>query len=401
MSFERQAVITGIGILSPLGESPRALHAQLSDRGSDRACAAAARQRSLSSEAPDPHLGARNSYALDRPARLLAAAAELALTSGGWKAEDSSARELGLYVGTMFSSAHTISRFDCKLLEEGPSFVSPFDFANTVINAPSGQTAIWHGLRGVNMTLATGGSSGLEAIASAAQAIRTGIATCLLAGGVEERSPESMRAFDEAGLLCHGEDYPRPFESDSAGIYLSEGAALLLLEDRESARERNAENLSEIMGHGSAFDNSRRRDERRSVQSIIKSMRAAIDMAGVPLDEIDVICASANGLARVDRHEAVAICSVFESVPAMPPVSAPKKALGESLGAAGPLQCAAMIEAMRTRVIPFPVELRRSGRVAPFDFQSHGSREGFRTCLINSLSFDGHSCSLVISCSAA
>src|SRR5262249_16897025 len=136
MSFERQAVITGIGVLSPLGETPMALHAQLSYRGSDRACAAAARQRSLAPEPPDPHLGARNSYALDRPARLLSAAAELALSSGGWKAEDSSARELGLYVGTMFSSAHTISRFDCKLLKEGPPFVSPFDFANTVINAP-------------------------------------------------------------------------------------------------------------------------------------------------------------------------------------------------------------------------------------------------------------------------
>jgi 3-oxoacyl-[acyl-carrier-protein] synthase II len=403
MSSDRRAVITGVGLLCPLGETPEALHGGLCR--TDQARSPINRTdgtSALAPTAPDAYLAGRNAYPLDRPARLLSAAAQLALDDGGWTAEHSKSREIGLYVGTMFSSAHTISRFDCRSVQEGPAYVSPFDFANTVINAPSGQTAIWHGLRGVNMTVATGGSSGLEAIGSAALAIRTGCVDAVLAGGVEELSPESLRAFDEVGLLSRSGEDPRPFDEKSTGLSLSESAALVLLEELDSARLRGTRVMAEVRGHGSAFDTSRRRDERHSVRSIIRSMRLAIEEAGFGPDDIDVVCASANGMARVDRHEAVAIASVFESRTDVPPVSAVKSLLGEPLGAAGPLQCAAMIVAMRTGKIPVPLDLRRlPGNVVSFAQRAHSSRALIRTCLINSLSYDGHACSLVITSSAA
>ncbi len=153
----------------------------------------------LDPEVPDRYLAGRNAYPLDRTARLLAAAARLALEDGGWSAEDLKREDVGMFVGTMFSSAATISRFDCQALRDGPASASPFDFANTVINAPSGQAAIWHGLRGVNKTVATGGSSGLEAIGSAAEAVGTGLARCVLAGGVEELSTEAAQGVSQSG----------------------------------------------------------------------------------------------------------------------------------------------------------------------------------------------------------
>jgi 3-oxoacyl-[acyl-carrier-protein] synthase II len=403
MSLERRAVITGVGLLCPMGDSPRAVYdglcrgdiAQLPE-------ASVAASKALAPEAPDPYLNGRHAYPLDRPARLLVAAAQLALVDGGWSPEALRCEDVGLFVGTMFSSAHTISRFDCQAAREGPAYASPLDFANTVINAPSGQAAIWHGLRGVNKTVATGASSGLEAIGSAAESVVTGLAACFLAGGVEELSPEALRAFGEAGLLCESGRHPWPFESRSGGLVLSESAALLVIEDAEAARNRGADVLAEVRGHGQAFDVSRRRDERRSVQSIVRSMRLAMEQAGLGPGDIDVICASASGVVSVDRHEALAITAVFEARTEMPPVSAVKSLLGEPLGAAGPLQCAVMIEALRTGLVPAALDLRQfPDKVVPFLQHADLPQAGVRTCLINSLSYDGHSCSLVLTSSAA
>ena len=381
-----------------MGDTPEALQDGLHRAGRD----ALARDGgpiagSLAPEAPTPYLNGRHAYSLDRPARLLVAAAQLALADGRWSPEELKREDVGLFVGTMFSSAHTISRFDCQVAREGPSYASPIDFANTVINAPLGQTAIWHGLRGVNKTVATGASSGLEAIGSAAEAIRAGLAACLLAGGVEELSPEALRAFDETRLVCDKGQHPRPFDPSSGGLTLSEGAALLVLEDGDVARRRGARVLAEVRGHGLAFDVSRRRDERRSVRSIARSMRLAMERAGLGPGDIDVVCASANGLPSVDQHEALAITTVFKARTEMPPVSAVKSLLGEPLGAAGPLQCVAMIEAMRSGLVPAALDLRQfPDRVVSPAPLANPHRDGVRTCLINSLSYDGHSCSLLL-----
>jgi 3-oxoacyl-[acyl-carrier-protein] synthase II len=401
MSLARRAVITGVGLLCPMGDSAEALHKGLC-RGSVASPGAnpVPRPGPLAPEIADGYLDGRNAYALDRPARLLTAAVRLALADGGWSPEELSRDDVGLFVGSVFSSAHTISRFDCQAVREGPAYASPLEFANTVINAPSGQAAIWHGLRGVNKTVATGASSGLEAIGSAAEALRNGLASCLLAGGVEEHSPEALRALNEAGLLCGMGQHSRPFDPTSGGLTLSESAAVLVLEESEAALKRGARVVAEVLGHGFAFDVSRRRDERRSVRSIITSMRLALERARFTPADVDIICASANGVVSVDRHEALAIEAVFEASTDMPAISAVKALLGEALGAAAPLQCAAMIQAMRSRSVPATLIFRPlAEKAVPVLLHADLPRDGVQTCLINSLSYDGHSCSLVLSSS--
>jgi 3-oxoacyl-[acyl-carrier-protein] synthase II len=401
MSTNRRAVISGMGLLCPLGESPDALYDSLRDgnllvpRGDLAA-------RPLAPDAPDRYLGGRNTYSLDRPARLLAASAGLALADSGWSQQDLQREDVALFVGTMFSSAASISRFDCQALREGPAYASPIDFANTVINAPAGQAAIWHGLRGVNTTIATGASSGLQAIGSAAEAIREGRASCALAGGVEELSREAIRAFAEAGMLCESGRPPRPFDPESGGVALAESAALLVVEDASAARRRGARVLAEIRGHAQAFDASRRRDEERSVQTIIRSMGMAMEQAGVSPREIQVVCVSANGWVPLDRHEALALKAVFDTRAGIPLVSAVKSNLSEPLGAGGPLQCMAMIQGLRNREIPAMVDLRSfPDKVVSFVPHAELPRDGVPTCLVNSLSHDGHSCALVLTTSAA
>jgi 3-oxoacyl-[acyl-carrier-protein] synthase II len=245
------------------------------------------------------YLGQRNLRPLDRTSRLIASAAQLALEDSGWSAEMREAHEVGLILGTMFCSVHTISEFDRRALELGPSYASPMDFSNTVINAAAGQTAIAHNLRGVNTTISTGVTSGLEAISYAADLIRCGRARAVLAGGVDELCFESFYGFDRAGLLCRSNDsagdFPIPFDARRNGIALGEGAALLMLEAAGPAAERGARTLAEIKGHGSAYDCSRGRDRGESVEAISCAIRHALSDAFLLPHEIDCLSASANG----------------------------------------------------------------------------------------------------------
>src|SRR5205823_4016200 len=209
-----RVVITGLGVISPLGYSPARLHDSLCQGLSAikpiQLFSTTGLGCPLGGEIADfdatKYLGQRNLRPLDRTSRLVASAAQLALADSGWSAEMRNAQEVGLVLGTMFCSVHTISEFDRRALEAGPAYASPMDFSNTVINAAAGQTAIVHNLRGVNTTMSTGITSGLEAIAYAADHIRSGRAPALLAGGADELCFESFYGFDRAGLLCRSND---------------------------------------------------------------------------------------------------------------------------------------------------------------------------------------------------
>ncbi len=393
MAVRRRVFITGVGVVCCLGDSLGALVDGLSQGG----LAAGP----VDPQFLDPHLAGRNTYPLDRPARLLTAAASLALADARIPAQRPGDRDIGLFVGTVFSTAHTIMRFDRQAATEGPALVSPQAFANTVINAPLGQAAIWHGLRGINRTFATGASSGLEAIACAGEVILSGRADCILAGGVEEVSDVSMRAFAASGLLSPSGRH-RPYEPASDGMTLSEGAALLVLEEAGAAARRGATVLAEFLGCGRAFDVSQRTDERRSVRSVVHAFRGALGAANLGPGRVDAIFSAANGIPRLDRHEALALSAVFESEPEPPAICAVKGQIGEALGAGGSIQCAALIGSLRRGCVPTPLVVcaTPTGVVAvrPQDAPVRAGEP--RIGLISSLSFDGHSSALALASSS-
>jgi len=440
----RKVVITGAGVVSSLGDSPDALHGAL--------CAGRSGVRpieSFSAEGvgcamgavvedfvPQSYLGNRNLRPLNRIAQLTAAAAQRALESSGWSDAMRREREVGLALGAMFCSVKTIAEFDRRALTAGPAYASPMDFANTVISAAAGQAAIWHNLRGVNSTIATGATSGLQAIAYAADLIRSGRATALLAGGAEEICFESVFGFYRAGLLCgsdpssrgranghatfysgydkegrHNGDGPRdaghfpiPFDARRNGFILGEGAALLMLEDARTAAARGARALAEVRGHGGGFDCSRGWDSEHSVAAITRAMRQAMDDARLLPDEIDCLSASANGGVAGDRHEALAIEAVFGQREEPLPVTAIKSMLGETLGASGGLQAIAMLETMRDGRLPGIRGLEQFDKDFPRHAVSIGSRRGqlrrTRHALLNAVGFDGHCCSLALTARA-
>jgi 3-oxoacyl-[acyl-carrier-protein] synthase II len=404
----RRVVVTGAGVASSLGDSPAALHAALCEGRSGIApvelfdtaglgCPLGAEVKGFD---PQRYLGRINLRPLDRTSRLVASAAGLALQDGSLTREECDEIEVGLVLGTMFCSVSTIAGFDRRALEAGPAYASPMDFANTVINAAAGQTAIVHRLRGVNSTVSTGATSGLQAVAYAADLIRRGRARAVLAGGVEEMCHETYLGFERAGLLCgsggDGGHLHVPFDARRNGVVLGEGAALLLLEEADEARERGARVLAEVKGHASGYDPSRGRDEGQAASVWARVIGQALAAAGCAPGDVSCVSAAANGSVAGDRAEARGVAQAFGDHARGLPVTAVKSMLGETLGAAGALQAVALLGTMRDGVLPGILNLESLEEGFPLQAVGPGARQvepGH--CLVNAGGLSGGHCAVV------
>jgi len=402
----KRVAITGAGVITSFGDSPAAFHSALCNgekaayrlEDSEADVSACRQGGHIGSFQPETYLKGKPLRALDRTGRIVAAAARLALENSGWNAEILRSHDVGPVLGTMFGSMHTISEFDRRGLTQGPSYVSPMDFANTVLNAAAGQTAIWHNLRGINSTIACGTTSGLMALGYAADLIRYGGQTALLAGGADEFCLESFCGFDQAGLLCrcngHSE-FPVPFSAHRSGFALGEGAALLMLEEWNAAVQRGAPMLGEIRGHGSAYDPGGNGE--CSPETIARAMNFALHDSGIHAAEVGCISASANGSVFADRNEALAIRAAFNGSGDGVPVTAIKSMVGEALGASGALQTVALLQSMQTGVLPGIRGLEQPGPEIPaLNLCRRQQDINAGLGLINSVGFDGNARSLVI-----
>jgi 3-oxoacyl-[acyl-carrier-protein] synthase II len=402
----KRVAITGMGVVTSLGNSPTEFHSALcagrqasyrreSCKLDDASCTQGG---SISSFEPESYLSGKPLRPLDRTGRIVAAAARLALENSGWVAALLRNHDVGLVLGTMFGSVRTIAEFDRRGLTQGPACVSPLDFANTVLNAAAGQTAIWHNLRGINSTIACGSCSGLMALGYAADLIRYRGHTAILAGGADEFCFESFCGFDRAGLLCKAnghDDFPVPFAAARSGFALGEAAALLMLEEWDSALARGATIIGEIRGHGNAYDPGGNRECRP--ETIARAMEAAVADSGLNASDIGCISASANGSVFADRNEALAVKAFFNGSSDTIPITAIKSAVGEVLGASGVLQAISLIETFRTHTLPGIRGLEQIGPELPELNLCRRSRT-LNICsgLINSVGFDGNTCALMM-----
>jgi 3-oxoacyl-[acyl-carrier-protein] synthase II len=406
--MKHRVAITGTGVVSVLGDSSSEVFDALCKgrTGLDQVgpfvpggfpCHLAGQ---LLDFQPEKYLKGRPLRPVDRTSQLTSAACGLALENSGWNAESRLGLDFALVVGTMFSGMHTIGDFDRTAITAGPASVSPMAFANTVISAAAGQTAIWHNLRGPNSTVATGSISGISAVGHAFDLIRRGNSKAILAGGVDEFSVESFCGFGRAGLLCTNGTHPEcpvPFDARRNGFALGEGAGFLALEEFAVAAERGARVLAEIKGYATAFDCSQGNDPDLAVRTVTRTMRTAIERSGTTIRGIDFVSASANGSVARDCFELAALASLFGGQASDLPVTAVKSGTGEALAASGPLQLAMAIETFQTGKLPGVIGLRELPPASPLRGISANPRLiKARTALINGIGLDGNCCSLVI-----
>ena len=406
--MSRRVVVTGSGVVSALGDSPAALYSALVDGQSgisqiesfETTGLGCDRAGEIKGFKPRDHLGRRNLRALDRTGALVTTATALALEDAGWNDADREVHELGIVLGTMFCSIGTIAAFDRRAAEAGPIYASPFDFANSVINAAAGQAAIWHDLRGMNSTIACGAASGLRAIAYAAEAISAGRVDVVIAGGAEELCFESFLAFDRAGRLCRtGPDATAcsvPLHRDRTGSVLGEGAALVVLEAAETAAARGASPRAEILGHATAFDPGQGEDAQRAMQTTERSIANALTAARLTPQDVAGLSIAADGSPE-DLDEAKALASVFGDENVRLPVFTVAANLGQCLGAGGGMQMVAAVESLLNRRLPGVAGLEATDPACPLQaVQSLSAELDSGALLLNAASFDGHRCSLVL-----
>lgn len=396
-------VITGAGLISPIGagidEFEKALYAGASGVAPSQVLAAmdelAPPVAEIRDFTPQQWLGNKGIRVLDRTARLLCVAAQLALSGSGIETDASSAdAELGLVCGTMFGSIHSITSFDWSGLEDGPTLVNPMDFPNTVINSAAGQTAIKFKLGGINSTICCGQASGLYALDYAAEFLRLARARTLLAGGVEELSEETYLGFQKNALLS-ATGAARPWAAARDGAVLGEGAVLLVVESAETAQSRGRRPWAEVAGFGCAHDAHSTNAYDINAEGATAAIRMALDSAGIRPAQVACCVAGASGSRAGDAVEARALLNVLGQRFAAIPICAPKAALGESLGAAGATAALIAALALQKQCLPPTVGIPEQGaegiRLLPQPQTIHGDY-----ALVNAFGCDGNNAALVL-----
>ena len=344
-------VVTGLGVVSPLGFSGTEVAARL--------CRGEHAVQPFTDPRVGPWLGATITEVpveaippdqrahvgrLDRFSRLFLSAASLAVENAGLQIRDDEAERIGLSFGTGFGCLLTNAEYNLKLVERGPTAASPRLFAATVSNAAAGEVSIALGIKGANVTLHAGLAAGLQAIGYACDLIRLGKADVVLAGGADALGAALLHGLADMGLLKS--QIGVPFGESLPGVCPSEGAAVVVLESDTHARRRGAQRWARIAGYAAGFEPSLTRRDRQAT-TIAATMRRVLDLSGYDAAAVDLLLASAHATA-VDRTELSALGEVFaDSQRAV--IFAPKAAWGETFGAHGALALAVASAVVRQR----------------------------------------------------
>ncbi len=354
----RRVVVTGIGPLTAIGGGRQAFADALAfgDDGIADAPHLATPDGWIPSVAELRDFDLKAYFAkpkgyLDRATQLAFAAAELAFADANLPPEQRGGKRAGLALGTAAGCLETAGRFFADFLDKGPRFVKPILFPHTYSNTTISMLAIEYGLAGPHLNFASGMVAGAQALIAAADQIRLGRADLMLAGGVDALSREWLLGWRQEGRISPTTAGPHlcaPFAAESHGLALGEGACLLVLEEYEHALARGAKILGEILGSG----------ESSAVGLAAAAVERAIDQALAPLppQTLALVLAGANGDHQLDAVEMAALQQ--NPATAAIPTTAIKAMLGETAGAALPLQVAAAICARQTGLIPPTLNVR-------------------------------------------
>jgi 3-oxoacyl-[acyl-carrier-protein] synthase II len=393
--MKKTVAITGIGIVSPVGIGKQVYWDSLfQGRTGFRTITLFDTSNfmvhvggEISDFDPVQFLGKRGLRELDRSTRLVTVAAQLALADGNIEVTGENTDNAGVSIGTTFGSLHSIFEFDRQGLVEGPRYVNPSHFPNTVINSPASRISIRFRIRGFNTTISTGFCASLDALAYACDFISLGRADFVIAGGVEELCEETFLGFHALGCLSglHGaEPLCCPFDNRRDGTILSEGAAILILEDEEHASRRGADIMASILGYGNCFDYEADRSFNHAGKGLAQAISLALKSADLEAGDIDCIFAGANATKGLDRMESQAIKTVFGPHAYEIPVCAVKSMIGESFSASGSFAVAAAAGSILHGIVPPTVNYRERDPECDLDYVPNDARpmQGRRALVI-------------------
>lgn len=405
---DKRVVITGLGILASTGQGKKEFWQALKDgRTGYRPVTLFPTDRfsvNVAGEISDfdavRYLGPKGLRTLDRSTRLLVAASRLAIADSGFTITEENTDDVGVSVGTTLGSIKSISDFDMVTLKEGPRYVNPALFPNTVINSPASQVSIWNNIQGFNTTISTGFTASLDAMSYAYDFLQMERAKLIFTGGVEEMCELTFEGFHALKFLSGsngGVFVNCPFDRRRNGVTFGEGACLLAMEDYDHARSRKAQILGEVLGFGYYFDPYRINKYNPRGVGVKAAIRNTLENAGLEPKDIDYICANANSTVAADKIETEAIKEVFGKRAYEIPVSSIKSMTGECYSVSGAFAAAAALGALNEDFIPPTVNLKENDPDCDLDYVPNQARKAkVNRVLVITFGPNGSNCCMVL-----
>ncbi len=405
----RRVVVTGMGILSPIGNTVD----EAWRRAANGISGIAPIERFDTTDLPvtfggevrdfDPVavFGPRDARRMDRLTQLAVAAADQALTDAGITVTDENRYEIGVLIGSGMGGITTIIEGIKNILVKGPRSVSPHLVPMMLPDSPAAKVSMMWGLRGPNMAISTACATGNNSIGEAVEMIRRGAADMMVAGSTEAGLVElAMASFYNMHAISRRNDDPqgasRPFDRDRDGFVVSEGAAMLILEELGHALARGARIYAEVLGYGSTSDAYHVTAPLENGEGAQAAMRKALKDASLSIHDISCINAHGTSTPLNDVSETRAIKGVFGEHAYEVPLSSTKSVTGHLMGAAGAVEAVISIKTITEQFIPPTINLDNPDPECDLNYTPHkGVPADIETVMSNSFGFGGHNAVLI------
>jgi 3-oxoacyl-[acyl-carrier-protein] synthase II len=406
----RRVVITGIGLVTPLGigieENWQALIKGRSGIGPITRFDASSYQTRFAGEVknfnPEDFLPKKEARKLDLFLQFALAASQMAMEDARLTISDEESPRAGAIMGCGLGGLTTIEASHITLLKEGPKKISPFFIPVIIGNMAPGLMSIRHNAKGPNLSIQTACAAGTHAIGVAFHMIRDGIIDIALTGGVEAViTAMAISGFNAMRALSTRNDAPekasRPFDKERDGFVLSEGAAVLILEEAERALSRGASIYAEVIGFGLTSDAYHMTAPAPEGEGAARCMQMALDDAGIRPEDVDYINAHGTSTDLNDRFETMAIKTVFGSHAYKLAVSSTKSMTGHLLGAAGGVEAAYTALIIKRGIIPPTINYEYPDPDCDLDYVPNVARRAtVKVALSNSFGFGGTNATIVM-----
>jgi len=410
VTAKRRVVVTGVGLVSPLGigtaETWQGLVAGRSGAAPITQFDASHHSTRFACEVkgfdPFQFFDKKDVKKVDRFIQLAVAAAQFALRDSALQITPELAPRVGVYIGSGIGGFATIEREHSELLKGGPRRVSPFFIPAVIVNLASGWVSIRSGAKGPNSATATACTSSAHALGDSFRLIQRGDADAMIAGGSEAAiSPLAVAGFCSMRALSTRNDAPekasRPFDKDRDGFVMGEGSGILVLEELERARARGAKLYAELVGYGMSGDAFHISAPSEDGDGAVRVMRATLADAGVAPEQVDYINVHGTSTPRGDAVETIATKTVFGAHARKLALSSTKSMTGHLLGAAGGLEAGVTCLVLDRDRIPPTVNQEHPDPDCDLDYVPNVARKAkVEICMSNSFGFGGQNNTLII-----
>ena len=351
---------------------------------------------------PANYMDAKEARRRDRFEQLGVAAAKQALAHSGLEINESNRSRIGVVVSSAIGGMKSLQEAIFTLKEDGPRRVSPFLIPMLMPNGASGLIAIDNGIQGPCFSVVSACASGADGIGMAWMMLKAGIIDTAVAGAAEATICETgVSAFDRIGAMARrNDDYsmtPAPFDKNRDGLVMGEGAGILVLERESSAKARGANILAELAGYAATADAYHVTAPDANGAGGAAAIRAALDAAGVNLDEVGYVSAHGTGTSLNDAAETKAIKSAFGQRAYQLSISSTKSMTGHMMGATGALEAIFCTQAIRDGILPPTIHYQTPDPECDLDYIPNQAREKrIDVAISNAFGFGGHNAVLVV-----